>query len=64
MTGTRKTDGLDPKVPIQAFVTILVAALAYFGVDLDPEVAGAIGIVLGAIAAIAGPAAKTFIATK
>jgi hypothetical protein len=55
----RKTDGLDPKVPVQAVVTLLVAVLAYFGVDLDAEVAGALGVVAGAAAAYWAPPART-----
>jgi succinate-acetate transporter protein len=57
----RKTDGVDPNVPVQALVTLLVAVLAYFGVDLDAEVAGALGVVVGAAAAYWAPAARTIV---
>lgn len=55
-----KTAGLvHPKVPIQAITTLVVAALAYFGVDLDPEASAAIGVVGGFIAGYFAPAAPT-----
>ncbi len=56
---TTKTTGVDPKVPVQAIVTVLVALLAYFGIDLDAEVAGSLGVLLGAVAAYFAPAPKT-----
>jgi hypothetical protein len=40
----------DPKVIAQAVVTLVTFALTYFGIDLDPEVAGAISLVLGVLA--------------
>jgi hypothetical protein len=46
----RKTKGVSPKVPAQAVATLAVAALAYFGVDLSPEVSAAIGVVVGIVA--------------
>jgi len=55
----RRTVGVDPKVPIQALVTVLVALLAYFGVDLDKETSAALAVVLGAIAGILAPAPRT-----
>jgi hypothetical protein len=55
----RKTVGVDPKVPIQAVVTAAVAVLAYFGIDLDPALAGAIAVVIGIIAGFFSPAPKT-----
>jgi hypothetical protein len=55
----RKTVGVDLKVPIQALVTLAVSALAYFGIDLDPEVAAAIGVLVGVIAGALGPAPTT-----
>jgi uncharacterized membrane protein YkvA (DUF1232 family) len=54
-----KTLGVDPKVPIQALVTLAIAALAYFGIDLSPEVSGAIGVIVGIIVAALGPAPAT-----
>lgn len=54
-----ETQGVDPKIPIQAVVTAVVAVLAYFGIDLDPAIAGAVGVVLGIIAGYFAPAPKT-----
>ncbi len=56
-----KTLGISPKVPVQAVVTIIVAALAYFGVELSPEVSAAIATLLGFIAGYLAPAAPTAI---
>ena len=56
---TQKTVGVDPKVPIQAVVTAVVAVLAYFGINIDPALAGAIGVVIGIIAGVLAPAPKT-----
>jgi hypothetical protein len=55
----RKTVGVDPKVPIQAVVAAVVAVLAYFGLDVDPAIAGGIATVLGLIAGYLAPAPKT-----
>ena len=55
----QKTVGVDPKVPIQAVVAAAVAVAAYFGLDIDPALAGAIGTVLGLIAGYLSPAPKT-----
>jgi hypothetical protein len=52
-----KTQGLAPKVPVQAVTSLIVAALAYYGVDLDAEVSAALGVVLGFAAGIVAPAA-------
>ena len=54
-----RTEGTDPKVPIQAVVTAVVAILAYFGIDLDPALAGGIAVVIGIIAGYFAPAPKT-----
>jgi predicted RND superfamily exporter protein len=54
-----KTQGVDPKLPIQAVVTAVVAVLAYFGINVDAGLAGAIGVVLGLIAGYFAPAPKT-----
>ena len=59
MDTTQKTVGTDPKVPIQAVVTAAVAVLAYFGIDLDPAIAGGIAVLLGIIAGYFAPAPKT-----
>lgn len=48
-----KTEGVSPKVPWQAVVTLLVWALAYFGIDLPPEVALLVGVGAGAGAGVA-----------
>ena len=50
---------IDPKVPIQAVVAAVVAVAAYFGLDIDPALAGAIGTVLGLIAGYLSPAPRT-----
>ena len=42
MDTTQKTVGTDPKVPIQAVVTAVVAVAAYFGLNIDPAIAGII----------------------
>jgi hypothetical protein len=52
-----KTQGLAPKVPVQAVTSLIIAALAYYGVDLDAEVSAALGVVLGFAAGIVAPAA-------
>lgn len=59
MDTTQKTVGVDPKVPIQAVVTAAVAVLAYFGINLDPALAGAIAVVVGIIVGYLSPAPKT-----
>jgi hypothetical protein len=61
MTGPTKlkTAGLHPKVPAQAVATLAVAALAYYGIDLDAELAAALGVVLGFGAGVAAPAATS-----
>jgi hypothetical protein len=59
-----ETQGWDPKVPIQAVVTLAVSALAYFGVELEPEVSAAIGVLLGILAARFGPAPDTKLVPK
>lgn len=55
----RKTVGVDPKLPIQAAITVVAFGLSYFGIELSPEASGAIAVVLGVIVAALGPAAKT-----
>lgn len=50
-----RTDGISPKVPTQAVVTLIVAALAYFGIELDAEAAGALGVLAGALAGAWAP---------
>lgn len=52
-----KTIGLNPKVPVQAIVTIIVAAASYLGVELSPEISGALGILIGFAAGYLAPAA-------
>lgn len=59
MDTKRKTVGVDPKVPIQAVVAAVVAVLAYFGLDVDPAIAGGIATLLGLIAGYLAPAPKT-----
>jgi hypothetical protein len=57
-TATR-TVGLNPKVPAQAVVTVLVFVLAHFGIDLEPETALAIATLFGFVAGVAAPPAPT-----
>lgn len=52
-----KTQGLSLKIPAQAITTLVVGALAYFGVDLDPELSAALGVVIGFAAGYLAPAA-------
>lgn len=59
METTRKTIGVDPKVPVQAIATVIVALAAYFGLELSEEVSVALAVVLGTIAGIAAPAPNT-----
>jgi len=59
MDTSQKTVGTDPKVPIQAVVTAVVAVAAYFGLDIDPAIAGGIAVLLGIIAGYFSPAPKT-----
>ena len=56
---TRETVGVDPKVWIQALVTLIVFFAAKFGVELDTDVAAALATLVGAVAAYSGPAATT-----
>jgi hypothetical protein len=58
MSPNVETVGVSPKVPVQAVVTVAVSALAFFGIDLSPEVSGALGVVVGFIAGVAAPAAS------
>ena len=50
-----KTVGVSPKVPVQAIVTVIVAALAYFGVELSAEVSGILAAIAGIIGGVAAP---------
>jgi hypothetical protein len=61
---TLKTAGLSPKVPTQAITTLIVAALAHFGLDLDDELSGAIALVLGFAAGYLAPPAPTVTARR
>jgi hypothetical protein len=54
-----KTEGVDPKLPVQAITSIVVFLLSYFGIELDPEVSGALAVIIGAIAGYFAPAPKT-----
>lgn len=47
--------GISPKLPAQAIVTALVAMLAYYGIDLDADVSGAIAVLLGTVAGYVAP---------
>jgi hypothetical protein len=52
----RRTVGFDPKLLVQALVTIIVALAAYFGLDLEVELVAALAVVLGAVAGYLAPA--------
>lgn len=57
---TRKTVGIDPKVPAQLIVTLIVWALArYTGIDLSAQAEVLIGVVAGLLAGVLAPAPKT-----
>jgi hypothetical protein len=60
----RKTIGIDPKVPAQLIVTLVVWALArYAGIDLSAQAEVLIGVVAGVLAGVLAPAAKTAVVT-
>jgi hypothetical protein len=59
MSSKRRTMGVDPKVPAQAVVTILVWLLAHYGIDLDADVAAAISVVIGVLLGVLAPAPRT-----
>ncbi|MEJ7786655.1 MAG: hypothetical protein WKF96_17780 [Solirubrobacteraceae bacterium] len=50
-----KSTGLSPKVPVQAVTTVLVALLAYLGIDLEPAVSLAVATLLGFVAGYIAP---------
>lgn len=54
-----RTQGIDPKVPIQALATVIAFVATYFSLNIDGEVALAIAVVLGGAAGYFGPAPKT-----
>jgi putative flippase GtrA len=54
-----KTAGIAAKVPAQALATLVVSALAYYGIDLDAQVSAAVGVAVGFAAGYAAPAAPT-----
>lgn len=60
---TTKTAGLNPKVPTQAVVTLVVFVAAYFGIDLDAELALALSTILGFVAGVAAPPSPTVAVT-
>lgn len=43
----QKTQGISPKVPAQAFATIVTFVLAKYGIDLGTEESAAIATILG-----------------
>lgn len=47
-----KTVGVSPKVPTQAIVAVVTFLITYFGIDLSPEVSGAISTVLGIVGGV------------
>jgi hypothetical protein len=54
----RKTQGVDPKLPIAAIATIVLYVLARYGVDLDPTLSLIIATLVGGGVGAAGPAPK------
>jgi hypothetical protein len=52
------TDGLDKKILIQAVVSVVVFALAKYGIELDADVSGALAVVIGFLTSTQGPIAK------
>lgn len=54
---TRKTVGVDPKVPAQLIAAALAWLIAHFaGIGLSPELEAAIAALIGAIAGALAPA--------
>lgn len=51
----QRTLGLSPKVPSQAFATLIAFVLAKYGISLDTEVSGALALVIGWIAGFFAP---------
>lgn len=49
------TKGVSPKVPVQALVTVAAFLAAYFGIELSPEVSGAIAALLGIVGGYVAP---------
>ncbi len=64
METTRKTIGVDPKVPVQALATVIVALAAYFGLELTEELSVALAVLIGAAAGVLSPAANTVVERK
>jgi hypothetical protein len=56
---TRKTIGIDPKVPAQALTTVLTFVLAKYAIDLDAATSGAISVLLGVVISVRAPAPTT-----
>jgi hypothetical protein len=54
-SGPVKTEGVSPKVPSQAFATIVTFILAKYGIDLGTEESAAIATILGFLAGFATP---------
>lgn len=54
-----KTVGLNPKVPTQAIVSVIVFVAAHFGFDIEPELAIALATVLGFAAGVKAPPSPT-----
>lgn len=57
-TPTLKTDGVSPKVPAQAIVTVLTFVLFLFGIELSVELSGALATLLGIAGGFLAPAAR------
>lgn len=50
-----QTQGVSPKVPVQAIVTVATFLAAYFGVELSPEASAALAAVLGVVGGYVAP---------
>lgn len=60
----KETQGLDPKVPVQAIALVLSFVLSYFAIDLPVEVALAVSTLIAGGAAYFAPAARVITKRK
>jgi hypothetical protein len=62
---TRKTVGVDPKVPAQLIAAAVAWLIAHFaGIELSPEAEAGIAALVGVIAGALAPAPRTVTTTK
>lgn len=58
-SATRRTIGVDPKVPVGAIAAVIVWVLAHFAVSIDSAtIEAAITLVVSILAAVMAPAAN------